>query len=301
MPAENAVGVLGARSLVGRPLLRMLVESGRGVLAGSRKSPAETATVGIEWFRPEGSLPAARRWVALCPLWATRDAWDRLAASGVERLVALSSTSVLTKLASPDPADRRLAGRLAAAEDELVGRAGAAGVGLVIIRPTMIYDGHSDGNVAEIAAWVSRWGWFPVSGAARGLRQPVHADDVATACLAALDHPAPRPVYTLSGGEPLPFRDLVKRTCRAHGLPPRVVTLPRWIWTTLAWGSRALGAVPAASAGSGSRMNEDLLFDHSPAAADLGFRPRPFTPAAGRLGSAAGSRDSAAGQAPEAR
>jgi len=286
MTAAATVGVLGATSLVGRPLRRQLGAAGARVVACSRNPPTDSSDAHLVWQRSGADLPEALRvsdWIAACPVWATAAAFDWLVATGLERLVALSSTSLISKRASPDAAERALADRLAEAEAELTGLAARAGTRLVILRPTMIYDGHRDGNVAAIAAWVRRWGWFPLCGAARGLRQPVHADDVATACRAALGHPAPLPAYTLSGGEPLPFGDLVRRTCEAHGLPPRVVHLPGWAWRPLAGAGRCLGLAAGATAGMAARMNEDLVFDHSAATADLGFRPRPFSPTARRL------------------
>jgi nucleoside-diphosphate-sugar epimerase len=261
--------------------MRQLVATGSGVLACSRNPPAAAATAEVAWHRSGVALTDGLRvpeWIAVCPLWATVAAFDWLFASGLERLVALSSTSVLSKRHSPDPADRELASRLAAAEVELANLAARAGTRLVILRPTMIYDGHGDGNVAAIVAWVKRWGWFPLCGTARGRRQPVHADDVAAACLAALRHPAPRPEYTLSGGEALPFRDLVCRACAAHGLSPRLVHLPGWAWRPLATAARGLGLAAGANAGMAARMNEDHMFSHSAAAADLKFYPRPFEP-----------------------
>jgi nucleoside-diphosphate-sugar epimerase len=222
-------------------------------------------------------------WIALCPAWATVDACEWIMACGAERLVALSSTSVLSKQTSPDAAERRTAERLAAAEAALFSCAARTRVSLVLLRPTMIYDGHTDGNIAAIAAFARRWGWFPVCGAALGLRQPVHADDVADACLAALDHPAPKPIYTLSGGEALPFRELVRRTCRAHGLTPRVIAMPRVAWRLAAGVGRCLGLAGGATTGTAARMNEDLVFDHADAAADLAYRPRPFLEADSKL------------------
>jgi nucleoside-diphosphate-sugar epimerase len=291
MKAGTSVGVLGATSLVGRPLLRRLVAAGSTVLACSRNPPAAAGAAGVAWHRSGAALPDALRvpdWIAVCPLWATVAAFDWLLGSGLERLVALSSTSVISKRTSPDPAERELAGRLDAAETELANLAARAGKRLVILRPTMIYDGHDDGNVTAIVAWVRRWGWFPLSGAARGLRQPVHADDVAAACLAALGHPAPRPEYTLSGGEALPFPELVRRACAAHGLRPRLVHLPRWAWRPVATAGRGLGLAAGATAGVAARMNEDLVFDHAAATDDLGFRPRPFAPNPRTLESADG-------------
>jgi nucleoside-diphosphate-sugar epimerase len=276
----STVGVLGATSLVGRPLLARLVESGRHALVCSRQPPTRPSPGSITWCTPGDPVTGLiTRWIALCPPWATVDAFEWLVASGCQRLVALSSTSIGTKLSSPDVRERRLAERLATAEEALVTRAAQAGIRLVFLRPTMIYDGHSDGNVATIAAFVRRFGWFPLCGPARGLRQPVHADDVAAACLAALDHDAAKPAYTLSGGEALPFRDLVDRTCRAHGLPPRMIHLPRAAWRLAARVGRCLGLARDATAGTAARMNEDLSCDHADAARDLGFRPRPFLPA----------------------
>lgn len=298
MAAQATVGVLGATSLVGRPLMRRLVAAGSGVVACSRNPPADIRTAGITWHRSGAALPDGIRlpgWIAVCPLWATVAAFDWLGGSGLERLVALSSTSVFSKSGSPDPAERALASRLAAAEAELARLAAAAGTRLVILRPTMIYDGHSDGNVAAIAAWVKRWGFFPLSGAARGLRQPVHADDVAAACLAALEHPAAKLDYTLSGGERLPFCDLVRRACEPHGQRPRLVHLPGWAWRLLAAAGRALGLAAGATSGMAARMNEDLAFDHSAATADLGFRPRLFLPSPRTLEPGGGRSE---GQAP---
>lgn len=275
------VGVLGARSVVGRHLLPLARRRPLRVLAASRSRSTPAERPRITWCRPgEPPTPATTipDWIALCPIWAVAEHLPWLTSLGVRRLVALSSMSVATKTASPAAEERRLAARLAAAEDGLVAWADSVDVGLTILRPTMIYDGIDDGNVAAIAAWVRRCGWFPLCGPATGLRQPVHAGDVAAACLAALEHDSPQRSYTLSGGEALPFRELVERTCRAHGLRPRTVGLPPWLWRPLAAVAERLGLLPGSARGIGQRMNEDLSAAHAEAALDLGFVPRPFVP-----------------------
>ncbi len=281
----TAIGVLGATSLVGRPLLKSLVAAGTPVVACSRRPPAKQQT-GITWCRPHDPPPVSTpitHWIALCPAWVTVDTFAWLVSCGAMRVAAVSSTSVASKRTSPDPAERRLATRLADAEATLVSHAGSTGVTLVLLRPTMIYDGHTDRNIVAIADFARRWGWFPICGPALGLRQPVHANDVADACLAVLEHPAPKPIYTLSGGEPLPFRDMVMQTCLASGLAPRLISLPHGLWRLAAIVGRCLGHAGGATSGTAARMNEDLVFDHTDAAADLGFRPRAFTPASDRL------------------
>lgn len=285
----TTVGILGATSLVGPPLFARLSKSGRLGLACSRQPPPSSAPERVTWCQPGDRLPVeepVEHWIALCPPWATAEAFAWLVQSGCTRLVALSSTSVVTKRRSPDAGERRLADRLARAEATLAAEAAGAGVTLVILRPTMIYDGHSDGNVVGIVAFVRRFGWFPLCGPARGLRQPVHADDVAAACLGALEHDAPRAMYTLSGGEVLSFRELVSRACLSNGLTPWLVPLPRGVWRLAAFLGRIAGLGQSPTVGTAARMSEDLTCDHAAAAADLGFCPRPFdpTPPSGAMG-----------------
>jgi len=279
MNAAAAVGVLGATSLVGDALLPLLVAAGRRVIACSRSPRPAPADGAVRWTTP-GGLPAGDgpvpHWVALCPLWALGEHLGWLADRGVRRLVALSSMSLFTKRHAPAASERRVARRLEEAEAATRDWARAADVTLCLLRPTMIYDGRADGNISAIAEFVRRRGWFPLCGRAAGLRQPVHAADVARACVAALEHPAPREAYALSGGEALPFCDLVRRVCRERGLPERLVSVPPWAWRAALPLARGLGLARSVPVGAGPRMNEDLSCDHAAATADLGFHPRGF-------------------------
>lgn len=276
------VGVLGGRSLVGRFLIPRLVSGGHPVAACSRwAAPRSLAGGNPHWCKPGGPLPpgldTVQTWIAVCPIWATQDWLDWLESVGLERLVALSSTSLTTKADSTDPDERQLAQRIATAEAAVLDSAARRGFTATVLRPTMIYDGHTDTNVAAIAACIRRFGRLPLCGPGTGLRQPVHADDVAQACARAAFHPEPETIYPLSGGEQLSFRELVERTCRAHGLPPRTMPLPPWLWRLCVAAARRAGIASGLSSAAGPRMNEDLVFDHAAAQADLGFSPRPFT------------------------
>lgn len=263
----GSVGVLGPRSFVGRALLRQLEAAGWQPLAVSRKEPTD---------RRAGPAQQITHWVALCPIWVLEEHFLRLEAAGVTRLVALSSTSRFTKQASADAGERETAATLEAAEATLLAWAGRSGVAATILRPTLIYDGIHDRNIAMMKAWIGRWGFFPLVGAAVGLRQPVHVDDVAAACVAALAAASPRPAYDLSGAEALPYRRMVARVFESMGKRPRVVSLPRWLVRAGILPLRALPRYRHITAAMFDRMNEDLAFDHSAAARDLGFSPRPF-------------------------
>ena len=283
----EAVGVLGATSFVGQSLLaRLHAADGQGserrVFAFSRSARLAAATNspdGVHWHRLStdhgGWHESIPHWITACPLWAVPEHFPLLEASGARRVVALSSTSRFTKRDSAAASEQSLAARLAAAEDELIRLARARGILATIFRPTMIYDGIHDRNVAAIAGFIRRFGFFPVAGAAEGLRQPVHADDVAAACLAALSCTGLRDAYELSGGETLTYRAMVRRIFSWLDRPLRLPSVPlRLIQAAAPLVGRLPGvaSLPAMAA----RMNEDLVFDHSAAMSDFGFRPRSF-------------------------
>jgi hypothetical protein len=73
------------------------------------------------------------------------------------------------------------------AEEDLATKCARLGIAWTIFRPTLIYGCASDKNVTTIANFVRRFGFFPAVGRATGKRQPVHADDLAQACVTAID------------------------------------------------------------------------------------------------------------------
>lgn len=280
----RGVGVLGATSLVGECLLPLLKEAGWQVSAYSRRT-SEQADVGVAW-RPLGSSPLAPHpeeggevpfWICLAPIWVLPEHFALLEAYGVQRLVALSSTSRFTKDDSSDPEEQGVACRLAEAEALVQAWAADRGVEWIILRPTLIYGLGRDKNIAEIARFIRRFGFFPVLGWAGGLRQPVHAQDVAAACLAALQAAgSANYAYNLSGGETLSYRDMLARVFAALGRQPRLVAVPLSVFRIAVALLRCLPRYRRWSSAMAERMNRDLVFDHSEAVRDLAFMPRAF-------------------------
>ena len=276
---KPTVGVLGASSFVGRELLRLLDKKGISALAHSR-SPSRFSTPsvpfrGISVAQFLASAPI-RSWVSLCPIHALAGLLPLLELAGVRHLVAVSSTSKFTKIDSADASERRLAESLDSAEKHIRAWGEARGVRVFILRTTMIYDGIHDANVAAIAGFVRRFGWYPVLAPASGLRQPIHARDVAAACISALALDLPSADYNISGGEILTYRRMVERVFESLGLRPRIPSLPSIL---LKFGVPFLRLLPRfryLSFSMFQRMNEDLAFDHSQASRDLKFSPRGF-------------------------
>lgn len=218
-------------------------------------------------------------WVCLAPIWTLPDYFPMLAAYRARRVVALSSTSIFTKRNSADHTERETAEKLRGGEQRLIDWAEANRIEWVILRPTLIYGLGRDRNLCEIARFISRFGFFPLLGAARGLRQPIHVGDVATACAAALQSVrAGNHAYNLSGAERLPYREMVGRIFRVMGKPERFAGIPLFAFRPAVACLRALPRFRNWSVAMAERMNADLVFDHEDATRDLGFSPRPFRP-----------------------
>jgi len=275
--AECQVGVLGATSLVGGCLLPILVGAGYKVSSFSRRRPLPFGE-GVRWY-DVGEEKWTRLDFCICvaPIWTLPTYFDRLDQLDLRRVVVLSSTSRFTKGDSSDNDEQAVARRLRDCEERFQAWAESRDIEWVILRPTLIYGRGRDKNVAEIARIIKRFGFFPLLGKAQGMRQPVHAEDVATACLAALSSPEARNrSYDLSGAETLAYRDMVSRVFASLGLRPRFLHLPlsifRMMITCMRYASRYRHWSPTMA----ERMNRDLAFDHSAAARDLKFSPRPF-------------------------
>ena len=100
--------------------------------------------------------------------------------------------SAETKSASPDLAERALAETLRKAEQRLLRSAAARGIACTLLRPTLIYGGGPDRSLVPIARLALRWRVLPIPLGASGLRQPVHAADLAGAVDAVIDCAAAR-------------------------------------------------------------------------------------------------------------
>lgn len=268
------VGVLGASSFVGRSLLGRLTREGADVVAFSRAHVESSAAV--QWRQlPAGPEPVSS-WVCVAPVWVVPEYFSMFEESGAQRIVVLSSTSRFTKVESGDRSERRTANRLSDAEECVRIWAESRGIEWVVLRPTLIYGSGADRNVADVARFIQRFRCFPVLGSAAGLRQPVHHEDVADACVAALRAPCANRAYNLSGGETLSYREMVERVFEALGMRPRVVSVPAGVLRAGVPLMRCLPRYRHVSLEMALRMNRDLVFDHADAARDLGFAPRAF-------------------------
>lgn len=275
----DAVLCFGASGAVGRFLVPRLRAAGHRVVAVTRAAPPGAAAPGVRWMHGDlavavaVAVPAdAMAIVSAGPL-DHFVAWlERTELAGVRRVVALGSMSAASKRESADPAERELAARLVASEARLVARCEALRIAWTILRPTLIYGAAVDRNLCRIAQFAQRTALFPWIPFARGLRQPVHADDVAAACVAALAAPAAAGGrFEIGGGERLTYSAMLWRMRGSLGFWTLPVLLPVSVMK-LATRIRGRGTAMV------QRFNADLVADNAPAEAAFGYRPRPFAP-----------------------
>ncbi len=280
---SETVTVTGASSHLGYYLLPLLRGAGYDVVAITRKASfAETAPEGVDCqisdlSNYDQSLKFSRYLVHLAPIWTLPPLIARAADDGLTRLIAFSSTSAMSKSHSTDPSERQLALSLQKGEREVSELCNQHNIQWTIFRPTMIYGGGRDANVSVIARFISRFGFFPLAAPALGLRQPVHAEDLAQAVLSALLHPATySQTYNLSGAEVLTYRALTEKIFAALNKKPHLLFLPSVVFQSALRLAKLLPRYRHVSTAAIVRMNQDLAFSHEEASRDFGFTARRF-------------------------
>jgi uncharacterized protein YbjT (DUF2867 family) len=278
----SGVTLLGTTGFVGQKILRDLSQQGIPVEAVSRQARPEGLSTNIGWTQADlndpdsvARIPWKETVISTVLVSMTAQVVELWPPGAVKRLVAFSSTSALTKVDSSESFDREVSAQLQDGEARLRQFYPNA----TILRPTMIYGGPGDRNVERVARQLQRIPIFPLVGRGTGLRQPVHADDLAIAAVSATNSlNAHGKTYNLAGAETLTFKQMIQRIGQVNDVTPRFISLPlpiaRSILMLLTLTPRFRG-IPL---GSIERMSHDLVFDTSQAHEDFQYSPRAFLP-----------------------
>jgi nucleoside-diphosphate-sugar epimerase len=272
--------VIGATGLVGGYIVQHLNRSGERPLALTRSAQTDQAA---HWFRGDLTQPAALDFPPFATLYCTAnaallaDALPHIFSPSLKRIVVFTSTSIATKLSSEIAAERDALRILAEAERKIAGACQQHGIEWTILRPTLIYDPGRDQNITPLSRLIRRFGFMPLVGGATGLRQPVHAEDLAIGAISAASSPAAaNKTYALPGGETLTYREMINRIFAGLRRPPRTISVPAFLWKAAFVFAKPL--FPTANVAMGTRMMQDMVFDLAPAARDFGWKPRTFHP-----------------------
>ncbi|WP_334140964.1 SDR family oxidoreductase [Rhabdothermincola sp.] len=273
--------VTGGSGFLGRRVIPLLVAGGHEVWALARSREAARAVAALGAIAIDGDLdrPAsvdealrstpADVLVSLASLGFGHAPTVVAAAedAGMHRALFVSTTSIFTRLPARS--------RQVRVEAERVIQ--ASSLAWTILRPTMIYGGLDDRNMARLLRLARRSPVVVVPGHGRALQQPVHVEDLAAAIVTALGRPgAIGKIYDLAGPAPLTLREVIEQAYRAAGRRPRVLPVPLAPAVAALRLYERLTPRPRLRAEQLERIEEDKAFDISAARRDLGFDPRPF-------------------------
>jgi nucleoside-diphosphate-sugar epimerase len=273
--------VIGGTGLVGGFIVEHLVRGGARPFVLSRSQ--QQGRPDVDWFHGDLEKPDTLKFPAFATLYCTAEAvllanaLPGLFNPSLRRIVAFSSTNVLTKQDTKVAAEREGVRKLAEAEQRIGAACERHEVGWTILRPTLIYTEGRDTNITPLSRLIRRFGFMPLVGGARGLRQPVHAEDLAIGAIAAAASPAAaNKFYSLPGAETLAYREMIGRIFDGLRLPRRTIPVPVFLWQ--AGFVLAKPLFPGANVAMGIRMMKDMTFDSTPAVRDFGWNPRAFNP-----------------------
>jgi nucleoside-diphosphate-sugar epimerase len=272
--------VFGASGIVGRYIVERLVADGQRPLAVSRK---QRQAVDVDWIVADLAMPTLLDLTDVSTLYCTAhvgllaDALPHFVLPHLKRVVAFTSTSIVTKRNSEIAEEREHVRHWEETEQQAVEVCERLGVVWTVLRPTMIYAEGRDANITRLARLIQKISVMPLAGRGTGLRQPVHAEDLAIGAIAAARSPAAEnKIYAVPGTEILSYREMIGRIF--DGLHKRrcIVSVPPLLWRA----AFALAGpfVPNANVAMGMRMSQDMIFDPKPAIADFDWSPRPFRP-----------------------
>jgi nucleoside-diphosphate-sugar epimerase len=271
--------VLGARGMVGSLIVERLARSGGAVVGVSR---TKHQIDGIDWIdadlaSPGINLPKAE--IVYCATDARISAMmmKSIIQCGPKRVILFSTTGIISKVDSSDEAERTAIAEIAEAERTAIEACEESKVEWTILRPPLIYLEGRDKSITRIANLIRAIGFMPLYGTASGLRQPVHAADVARGAIAAaVSSTAANKTYTISGFDTISYREMVGRIFDGLGRRRRMVSLAPTLWKFAF--ALVKPVYPTVTTAMGERMLKDLAFDSSDAVSDFGWDPRGFAP-----------------------
>jgi nucleoside-diphosphate-sugar epimerase len=273
--------IFGLSGQVGEAMLPLLNQGMYRVTAVSRQ--VQINEKNIVWYQADFlSFMAMQKHydviISLGPLDAF-SAWMISTDVRANKIIALSSTSIVTKINSSDEAEQALAESLQKSEKTLTLFAKQMCANLILLRPTLMYGVGRDQNLSRWLNLAKRYKYMVLPKHACGLRQPVHVADVAMAVMIALSRVDIRSmVLDLPGGETLAFDQMLLRSLHAHVPDAKVLRIPNFLFRAMLELMPLLGLGRGVGSGFFARLQQDWVFDCRPAEQALGYQPRAFSP-----------------------
>ena len=283
---EKPLIITGASSDLGNAVLHEL-KNEQAVIAVSRQSKKRQPIGNEVWMNwsffekvPVDDFKGGRAWLAVSPIWTAAQMATTLARFGkLSRAVAVSSTSVIAKANSENAKERDVVQRLIDGERSLIDWAKAAQTEVTICRASMVYGGAKNNNIAFIKKVIRYLRFFPMLSMGKGMRQPVHIQDLSAALLSVLKSGGlAQDTYILAGGEQLSYKQMVERVFTSMNQTPKFKTMPASLLMRAADFLSGIPGLRFLNREMVMRMEADMVYDIEPAKRDFGYAPEKFRP-----------------------
>jgi nucleoside-diphosphate-sugar epimerase len=186
--------------------------------------------------------------------------------SDVKRFFYVNSTGVYSKFKSSTHSD---------IQNEILLK--ESGLIYTIIRPSMIYGNHQDGNIHLLVKLLNKFPIFPIVGEGKGLMHPIYAKDLAILLLTTLlnERKTRNKEYDVAGKHPIAYKKLLSTISEAIGKKRFFIHIP---YSLALFIGRIGDYIPnrIISYEKILRLEEDKHFDYSKAKEDLSFSPLSF-------------------------
>ena len=193
------------------------------------------------------------------------------AENGVRRIVLVHTTGIYSKYKAAGEWYRQ-------ADAEITALCREQGIGLTILRPTMIYGTLGDQNIVKFIKMVDKLSPMPVVNHANYLLQPVNCRDLGNAYLQVMNHleETSGKNYNLSGRDEVLLIDLFRIIADELGVSQKYLSVPFRIAYAGAWGIYLLSLTKIDMREKVQRLCESRAYPHEEAVRDFGYDPMPF-------------------------
>ncbi|MFN7038531.1 MAG: glycosyltransferase [Alphaproteobacteria bacterium] len=277
---KNKILVAGAINQIGLVLIKKLLELRYKITVLYKNSTINLPLKNVEWIQTDFTKEIylsnieAKTLIYTAPLWMLPNLLLQLKEIKIERLICFSSTSIYTKLNSPNLKEKNIVKQLVDAENNVIAICKERNIAYTIFRPTMIYGLGMDRNVNFISNIIKKFNFFPVIGEGKGLRQPVHAEDLAEAAVSVIDNSKTfDKSYNLGGGEKLSYKKMLERIFEYNRLKQNIINFS--FLKYILFIAEKFFKLPFNSE-MANRMNQDMVFDYQEATNDFQYQPREF-------------------------
>lgn len=150
-------------------------------------------------------------------------------------------------------------------------------IGLIYLRPTMVYGNIHDRNIIIFIKMLDKFGWFPIIEHGKSLIQPVNGRDLGKAYYQILmKADIMDGDYILSGEKPISILDLYRLISNNLSKKTTFFNIPLWLGLFVARFFKFLTLGKIDYIEKVQRMCEDRSFSHDAATRDFGYKPMPL-------------------------